>query len=310
MCVAIACETVLPDKETIDACEKTNPDGGGVAWVEDGKVKFKKSVTGKEITEMIEKGIVKAPALIHFRISTVGGTRPELCHPFPIAPGAPLDLEGEAEGALIHNGHLSGWGPMMFFTVMKNDKKCPDGHWSDSRFMAYAAYHRGVNVLRSFDFQKIAVLHNTGNILLYGDFTKREKIYYSNTHWQTSKFNNTIGASCDNVLRAWEGRDRSGKWVRRGRADYWTPTEEPGSYYDSSYLEGAAPMQFRSRGGPKLWRKAPKDMDDAEFHEWFHVRNLWILDKTGKSHEQVIREYEKSTAEEMEGQDLPLTLVS
>jgi hypothetical protein len=185
MCVAIGCPERLPTPEILKSAEEANPDGGGIAWVNgEGSVSWVKNIDAKTMIEMIDAGKVKAPALIHFRITTSGGTRPELCHPFPISQKASTELTGRATSVLVHNGHWSGWSARALNVVLRHDKKVPEGYWSDSRALAYMAYHLGEQALRLVEHQKIATLNREGEIRLFGYFDEREGIHYSNLNWQ------------------------------------------------------------------------------------------------------------------------------
>jgi hypothetical protein len=191
MCVAILCPKEFPDYLDMKACEDANKDGGGVAWyVGKDRVRWKKGITADEIFDMIAAGEVTTPAMIHFRIATVGGTSKELCHPFPINKSASLALEGEAPGALVHNGHWSFWGDKVLQSVLLNHGKLEDGPWSDSRAMAWLVKRYGVKMLDMLSgSQKVAVMEPDGRILMWGSWTTEKQssgnpIYYSNMWWK------------------------------------------------------------------------------------------------------------------------------
>lgn len=227
MCVAIACPEKFPDAETIISCADANPDGGGVAWVEEGKVLWIKGIDGKDANKLIREGKIKPPALIHFRIATAGGTRPELCHPFPISRSASTDCSGSANQVLIHNGHWGSWAGKALNIAMKHDKGVPGGYWSDSRTLAYMAYHLGESSLRLVEGQKIATLDKDGAIRLFGRFEQRDGISYSNMNWKTSVYV---------VTGRLEDNESATRWNKR-----WSRTlgyGKSGQNYDTSYACG------------------------------------------------------------------------
>jgi hypothetical protein len=94
-----------------------NPHGGGVAWLQDGKLHFHRGLDARQIYAMQECGIITLPYLLHFRWATHGSKRPQLTHPFPTGPRAFYgELKGTAEEVLIHNGvwnDYDEWLPMI-----------------------------------------------------------------------------------------------------------------------------------------------------------------------------------------------------
>ena len=54
MCVILVCpENVRPDRATIDACHAANPHGAGVAWRENGEVRWSKGLDPDEVERLI-----------------------------------------------------------------------------------------------------------------------------------------------------------------------------------------------------------------------------------------------------------------
>lgn len=182
MCVAIACETRFPSKKVLKMCEEKNSDGGGIAWVEDGVVKFRKGIGYRKIWKITKR--INPPALIHFRIATAGGVTPLLCHPFPINGEATLDTEGEADTVLMHNGHWNDWRKTCLKLTVNRDLTFPKGPWSDSRAMAWLASSAGSTVLELLD-EKIALLTGNKKLTLFGSYwSERDGIFYSNLFWE------------------------------------------------------------------------------------------------------------------------------
>jgi hypothetical protein len=182
MCVILAVHQGLPTRAELMAAERANRDGAGVAWLKGGAVHWRKGLTGEEVACLIEDGRVRAPALIHFRIATVGGALPALTHPFPVTRTSPLDLEGTAPAVLAHNGHWGGWRSAVI-GMRDRGHEAPGGAWSDSRAMAWAAGVYGHHIL---DFiapgQRIATLTVRG-LKLYGYWKRQGGISYSNRNF-------------------------------------------------------------------------------------------------------------------------------
>lgn len=170
MCVIILAEDSFPKPDTLRSAEALNSHGAGVAWVNEfGSVSYRKNLDAEEIITMIETGVIKLPAIIHFRIASVGAVKPELCHPFPIEDNSGLALVGDADAVLFHNGTWSEWNEHLMNGVISGELAVPDGaSWSDSRAMAVLANRYGYNILNLIKGNKITVLDAKG-IHKFGD---------------------------------------------------------------------------------------------------------------------------------------------
>lgn len=185
MCVIINCVNEFPSLATLESAEQMNPHGAGVAWVENGKVKYKKGIDldAKKIFEMTKT--LPLPAIIHFRIASIGKIIPELCHPFPINENADLTLEGISDSVLFHNGTWSNWKKAIEDSISK--KQIPfslaNQEWSDSRSMAWLADKFGVDILKRIPLgNKISVLTPKG-IITFGKFVSVGKFSCSNDYF-------------------------------------------------------------------------------------------------------------------------------
>lgn len=183
MCVAITMEpnTELTLEE-VTRMGRTNGDGIGIAYAEDGVVNWTKAVNymPHQAYNYINsyKGYFR---LVHFRLSTAGGVMSQLCHPFEVGPLASCAANGHGSKALIHNGHWHRWSDI--FDILKKEDALPDrGPWSDSRLMAYLAHHdpAWLDVVTG----KVAVMDGDGNTTRWGDWLElRPGIKVSNKSW-------------------------------------------------------------------------------------------------------------------------------
>ncbi len=183
MCVAISMDpgTELTEEEVLKM-NRSNADGAGFAWARDGVVHWFKT---KEPNPFKFHRMVNYwrdyPRLVHFRLSTAGGVKDELCHPFEIGPMASAASIGKGNKVMIHNGHWGRWGDV--FDIMKKEQLIPDsGPWSDTRLGAWLA---------SFDEDwldtmegRVATLDGAGNRVLRGAWEGlRDGIKVSNKYW-------------------------------------------------------------------------------------------------------------------------------
>lgn len=112
MCVAIVVKkgNYLLD-DTINKCWRANDDGGGFAYVKDGKVEIVKGLMTLDKFKEAYKSVAEtSPSnmLVHFRIRTSGRLDADNTHPFRVK-----------DGAMIHNGVICS----------------PAGNKSDTRLM-------------------------------------------------------------------------------------------------------------------------------------------------------------------------------
>lgn len=184
MCVAIVMEpgTELSLDE-ITKMGKANGDGVGFAWADGDIVQWYKTVVYNP--EKIAYHINARKdyfRLVHFRLSTAGGVKPELCHPFEVGPLASCEAAGASSMVLIHNGHWHRWSDV--FDILKNELILPDtGPWSDTRLMS---------LLASYDPEwldtvggRVATMDKEGNIKMWGDWQDlRSGIKVSNKTWE------------------------------------------------------------------------------------------------------------------------------
>lgn len=186
MCVAIAME---PNTElSLDEVFKmgrSNADGIGVAWAEDGQVHWYKSIN--YTPQSAQKFIAERSGffrLVHFRLSTVGGVQVNLCHPFEVGPLANSGQQGHSSKVLIHNGHWYRYRDIL--DILDKEDALPDkGPWSDSRLMAYLAHfdEDWLDVVTG----KVAMMNGQGDIKLLGSWdTLRPGIKVSNKIWDHS----------------------------------------------------------------------------------------------------------------------------
>ena len=186
-----------PTLETLKACEASNRDGGGVAWLENGKPTYRKGVDAEFIHDIMQ--LVSGPVVAHFRIATVGGVKPVLCHPFPISPKPSQALQGQHDALLFHNGTWSQWEGTLN-AVAKRYNLQPSGEFSDSRASALVASVAGLASLNKMG-GKFCVIKSDGAWMYNEGWTKHsDGNWYSNMWWRSrlekkSKYHSTYHRS-------------------------------------------------------------------------------------------------------------------
>lgn len=115
MCIIAYKTTEYSDwwKTAINAMEDSNPDGNGVTVLDGNSVWWEKGISIERVHELSKK---YQNIILHFRIGTSGGIKPEMCHPFLISGtrgGLNTPLSGHlyrGESLLFHNGVIRGLG--------------------------------------------------------------------------------------------------------------------------------------------------------------------------------------------------------
>jgi len=171
------------------ACEKANPHGAGVAWREQGKVRWFKNLSAEDVIALLPD--LTGEVVIHFRLASVGGVDPFLCHPFPITPIAPLSIEGKALRVLFHNGTWHEWES----GLEQLDEDSIEGPLSDSRVMAMLLS----GVIKQKELRTIS-----GRWVLFG--AKTTRVYGKWKTWQ--------GMNCSNLGFLYEmERELRNAWI-------------------------------------------------------------------------------------------------
>jgi hypothetical protein len=182
MCVIAICEK-QPTITDLRAMWDANPQGAGLAWSDGKTVHYKRGImTFDALREAVGK--MSGPFVVHTRISTVGGTRPDLCHPFVASPSSPLALKGKAPMVLFHNGHWGDWANNLRESTVSTGARVPDGAFSDSRAMAVLVGRHGQNFARLIpDSQRVCIVTAT-SIARYGKgWTQVRGMWVSNENW-------------------------------------------------------------------------------------------------------------------------------
>jgi len=185
MCVIAVCNRMLTEEELTN-CWRSNSDGAGVAWMSRKVVRWKKGFMTKEDLEKwyFELSPPPIPHVVHFRSATAGDIVPELTHPFVIDV-VKSTIKGKTKrGVLFHNGVITNWEiklDLIGLWCIKNNRKLPEGQWSDSRAVAALCRILGTDYLRAQDGKWVMVVPR--GIFTFGNFIKRDGVLFSNTSY-------------------------------------------------------------------------------------------------------------------------------
>lgn len=141
MCVILVCPPdVRPSRQILEACHRANPHGAGVAWRGKNFVHWTKDLYPDDLAELLPQ--LEGEVVIHFRLASVGGPHPRLCHPFPITKTASTALWGSTRKLLFHNGTWPDYAEKLRFLGETCGRKIT-GRLNDSRTMALLLHQIG-----------------------------------------------------------------------------------------------------------------------------------------------------------------------
>lgn len=195
MCIiaAKAAGIAMPSQETIRRMWDGNRDGAGIMYVEKGRVRIEKGfMKFEDFQSSLDKlehrlDLTATPVVMHFRITTHGGTKPENCHPFPITDsiGALKKLTCTTDLGVAHNGIIPisprrGISDTMEYIASQLAplKRALPKFYTNKDAMLLIK-----NAIES----RMAFLTKDGTIYTVGDFIEDEGILYSNGSYQETR---------------------------------------------------------------------------------------------------------------------------
>ena len=176
MCIAIVqVEGSVIDKKRLKNCFDSNPDGCGMAWIDDGKIQMFHHMEFEPFYDEYQTQValhMDSKFLIHFRIGTQGEIAEFNCHPFQV----------DETTAFIHNGRIPNMPVCKTFSdtwYFNEDviKGLPQG-WM---------YNASIQFLidQSIGYSKVAILDATNNhAIIIGE---DKGVWESDGNWYSNK---------------------------------------------------------------------------------------------------------------------------
>lgn len=177
----------LPDEQTIKTMFERNPHGAGFMYPYKGRVEIRKGFMTydgfiqalRNVHNHIGDG---APIVMHFRITTHGGTCPENTHPFPLTNDIAemKKLYCSAKIGIAHNGIIN---------IKPRDNTVSDTQEYIASVM-YPVYRhnkrfyktqRILNGIRdTINGSRMAILTGEGKVYRIGNWVEKDGCFYSN----------------------------------------------------------------------------------------------------------------------------------
>lgn len=245
MCIiaAKAAGVKMPDKATIRTMWYGNPDGAGVMYAKDGKVRIDKGFMKlADLEKHLDKlskelDLTATPVVMHFRITTHGGTRPENTHPFPLTDSIKrLQLTHcSASLGIAHNGviditprsrEISDTMEYIASQIAPLSRFCPD----------FYANPDAMQMIQNAIGSRMVFLTGEGELYTTGNFVESDGILYSNTSYlgRTRYTSYSWGGWSDGVYTGSlkstgksKGKSTGKKKSKKGKIVRIEPTRKP-----------------------------------------------------------------------------------
>lgn len=191
MCIICAkpAGVAMPSEKIIKNMWEGNDDGAGIMWTSNGKVHIKKGfMKYHEFKRFLGKmkktyDMKEIPLVMHFRITTHGGTKPQNCHPFPVTSKIKKlqALEMSTNLGVAHNGTITIDNPpeisdtMAYISKRMVRMRTKNGAFYKSKTLR--------NKIEKEITSKMCFLDDKGDLYFIGNFTEDEGIYYSNSSY-------------------------------------------------------------------------------------------------------------------------------
>ena len=183
----------LPDDKIIKQCWDNNPDGAGIMYATNKKVYIKKGYMTwkylkKDLKRLKKMDTYNIPIVMHFRITTHGGTSAGNTHPFPISNNIRelQALECTTALGIAHNGIIN-------IETTKNSSDTMEYIRNELWYL----YQLKNNFYKNKDAltmvynriqSKMVFMDEYGNTEKVGDFIEHEGCYYSNSSYLKRSF--------------------------------------------------------------------------------------------------------------------------
>ena len=201
----------LPEEEILQNMWRANRDGAGFMYAYNGTVHIEKGFMTYEsflgaIHKLDEKYDIKnMPLIMHFRITTHGGTKPENTHPFPVTDsiGMLKKLSATAKVGVAHNGVI--------------DIRPRDGISDTMEYIAkqlaplsraMPKFYKNPDIMEmvsnAIGMSRMAFMNGNGEIYTIGNFVEEDGMRYSNRSFETPKSIRSFPYSYYGETEAWE----------------------------------------------------------------------------------------------------------
>ena len=182
-----------PDTSTITNMFCHNPHGACYMFARDGRVHIRKGFMNLSglLNALREEHFTEAdPVVYHFRISTQAGVGPQMTHPFPLSnrPSHMKALDVDCRCGVAHNGIIR-------MTSDPNNKEYSDTAIFITDYLTKIIQRpsdlrnrKRLELIDKLAQSKFAIMDGKGYIATIGEFLNEDGLLYSNTSYQSFKY--------------------------------------------------------------------------------------------------------------------------
>lgn len=287
MCIIVTKQAgyKMPAKDILQTCFMHNRDGAGFMWADSNGVHIRKGyMTFDEFYKSLYECIndtKKYAIVMHFRISTQGGTQRELCHPYPITSDMKLlhSLSVKCDVGLAHNGiiPLTSDGAKDYNDTMLYIQKYA------SFLIKTSTYYNNKIICdllsESIGASRLAILSRDGHIEHIGSgwiYEKADGLAYSNTSYKAYEY----------TTRSYIGYGYNYGWDDDELDDYTPRKTATYSKYTSRDT-----IAFVSREDCEEWNDGTTLNYYALYDEDGDIYDYYESDKTYTSASECVKDY-------------------
>lgn len=251
----------FPTNETLKTCFENNPDGAGFMYPsEDGVHIHKGFMTFNEFNKALAPLKKKnLPVVMHFRITTHGGTSPEMTQPFPCTSKTKKlkKLVSLSRVGIAHNGIID---------MTRDAKSISDTALFIKRYASFlikdSEYYRDERIARMIEEMigsKMAILSKDGHVEILGKgWTHTDDgMWYSNTSyepWDWKSYYKGYNSKDKNCYGYYDWDD----WYDEMGKDWYDPKES------DTYKDLSGELSEQEAEDWMIWRDECQDRIDSQ----------------------------------------------
>lgn len=301
-----------PTLATLKTCWDSNPDGAGFAFNDGGRVIIKKGFMTWDAFKAAWTSCMKnydfknRGVLIHFRITTHGGTNPQNTHPFPVVSDTGMMQKPECvcEYAAIHNGIISATSVQAI-----KERTTSDTLVFIRDYLSLIAQNKSwfkrranlelISLLIDAPHSKMAIINGKGEIIHTDGFVEDNGVLYSNASYKTLRVR-TSKYGCQSWYNRFDDDDYDDGYYLRGYGyshDYGYDGYYGNSHSSKKNSFNALPAStkdappFNTDNRIPLMRCSVGDVVRCEGYDDTQVMNtsesIWCMSKEGYMYEMV-----------------------
>lgn len=183
----------FPERSVLYNCFINNPDGAGFMYAKNGVHIEKGFMSFEEFMGALNRVRMKhgdkIPYVLHFRISTQGGVRPDCTHPFPLSDNMDRlrELKTSCKIGIAHNGVISLTSSGFYKQITYSDTMEFITDYL-SLIIKGRDYYRNADTMLLIERlagSRLAILDGKGHCELIGaGWHKRDGVYFSNESYK------------------------------------------------------------------------------------------------------------------------------